>query len=92
METLPTGRSSLYPREHLLELLDDLPQDRDRQLYREQNVVGGRQMQNCSGSPAKCPQWQGYATGGGEVHPGHGSAGGWEQRDPRTLLSRELGR
>ena len=44
METLPTVRSYLYSREHLLETLDDLPQDRDRQLYRERNVVGSRQM------------------------------------------------
>ena len=51
METLSAGRSSLYPREHILELLDDLPQDRDRDLYRERNVVGSRQMQNCRGFP-----------------------------------------
>jgi hypothetical protein len=49
MDVLPASRSSLYPREHLLELLDDLPQDRDRHLYCERNVVGSHQMQNYRG-------------------------------------------
>ena len=51
MKTLPAGRFSLYPRKHILELLDDLLQGLDRQLYRERNVIGSRQMQNCRGFP-----------------------------------------
>ena len=33
----------------MLKLLDDLSQNRNRQLYRERNAVGSCQMQNCAG-------------------------------------------
>jgi len=55
VETLSAGRSSLYPREHILELLDDLPQDRDRDLYRERNVVGSRQIRIAADFPGEVP-------------------------------------
>ena len=46
---LRAARASLHPLQHMLKLLDDLSQKRNRRLYCERNAAGSCQMQNCAG-------------------------------------------
>jgi hypothetical protein len=48
METLPTARFPLEALHDLAKLLDDVSEDLDRQFHCQRNIIGCRQVEDCS--------------------------------------------
>jgi hypothetical protein len=48
METLPAARFPLEALGDLAKLLDDISEDLDRQFHRQRNIIGCRQVEDCS--------------------------------------------
>ena len=48
MEAFPAVRFPLEPFRNLAKLLNEISEDLDRQFHRERNIIGCRQVEDCS--------------------------------------------